>query len=102
MTIEYKFKILNVDEKNRCMEVEYTAEGLPTHIKGVRLPIITEHLEAVIDSFSPIPEWEYLLATVKVPEVMEGTISPIPTTKNQNNILSSPPTEFDLPTVIFE
>lgn len=100
MTIEYKFKILNVDEKNRCMEVEYTAKGLPTHIKGVRLPREGESLEALIDSFSPIPEWDYLLATVKVPEVMEGTI--YPTQPNVNYKLEPKATDIDLPTVIFE
>lgn len=84
MSIEYTYKIVNVDESARCMEIVYSADGHKTMHIGARLPFEGETLEEVIDVFAPIALWAQNKLTVIVPTVGQtGTIKPAdPVTAN--------------------
>lgn len=69
MTITYTYEIINVDEKNRCMEVVYSAEGRPAVHVSTRLPFEGESHETVIDLYSPVALWREQDLVVVVPEV---------------------------------
>ena len=69
MSIQYTYKIVNVDEAARCMEVVYTSEGHQTMHIGARLPYEGESLESVIAMYSPVALWLEQAATVVVPNV---------------------------------
>lgn len=69
MTITYTYEIINVDEKNRCMEVVYSTEGKPAVHVGTRLPFEGESHEYVIDLYSPVALWREQDLAVVVPEV---------------------------------
>jgi len=69
MSIKYTYKIVNVDEASRVMEVVYTSEGRQTMHIGARLPYAGESLEAVVGMYSPVAFWLEQAATVVVPTV---------------------------------
>ena len=77
MSIEYTYEIISVDAAAKCMEVVYSADGRQDMHVGVRLPFEGESLEAVIDSFSPVPYWLEQDMSVVVPAVgTTGRITP--------------------------
>ena len=55
--MEYTWKIIESDVKNRCMLVEYVSEGRQTYTISTRLPSAEEPLDAVIEMFAPLPLW---------------------------------------------
>jgi hypothetical protein len=76
--IEYTYEILSVDEPAKCMDVLYSSEGREPQLVGVRLPFEGEPLEAVIDSFSPVPYWLALEAKRDIPAIgTRGVIKPV-------------------------
>ena len=78
MSIEYTYTIVSVDATAKCMEVSYSSTGRETQLVGVRLPLVGESLEAVIDSYSPVQYWLDLEAERDVPEVgTTGVIAPV-------------------------
>ena len=87
MTIIYTYKITSVDEKNRCMEVEYSSKENPTMLIGTRLPYQGETVEDIIKIYSPVRYWEELNKQLLIVNVgQEGEIieePPIPPTKEE-------------------
>lgn len=78
--IPYSYKIINVDESARCMEVVYSADGHDTVHVGARLPYEGETLESVIKMYSPVSYWLERKQNVVVPEIgISGVIQPTTT-----------------------
>lgn len=79
MNIEYKYKIINVNEEARCMEIIYEATDRETMHIGARLPYVGEELESIVIMYAPIQYWLEKELSVQVPEVgISGVISPPP------------------------
>jgi hypothetical protein len=75
MSINYTYKIINVDEAARVMEIVYEAEGHPTQHIGARLPYEGETLDAIIRMYSPLVYWETQKLSVVTPDVgLTGSI----------------------------
>jgi hypothetical protein len=76
MSINYTYKIINVDEQARCMEIVYSADGhTPQHI-GARLPFEGEELEAVVRMYAPVAYWLEQKRAVVTPSVgAEGSVN---------------------------
>jgi len=90
MNIEYTYNIVSVDQKARCMEVVYSAEGHKTMHISARLPFEGETPEDVIKAFAPVPLWLELAKPVVVPTVgLSGTIptAPVVSAPNPNEVV---------------
>lgn len=80
MSIEYKYKVVAVNQAARCMEVVYSSEGRQTMHIGARLPYEGELLEDVIKMYAPVQMWLDMEAKVVAPEVgASGTVVPVAT-----------------------
>ena len=69
MSINFTYKIVRVDEENRCMDIVYEADGYPTQYIGARLPYEDEEIETVIRMYAPVPYWLETQRVFSVPEV---------------------------------
>ena len=69
MSINYTYKIINVDEQARCMEIVYDADGYSTYHIGARLPYEGEQLENVVRMYAPIGVWLESKKAVSAPPV---------------------------------
>lgn len=67
MSINYTYKIINVNVEARCMEIIYSADGYPTRHVSTRIPYEDELLEAVVRNMSPILYWEELKRNIIPP-----------------------------------
>jgi hypothetical protein len=76
MNIQYTYKIINVDEAARCMEVVYSSEGRQTMHISARLPYEGEGIEGVIEMYSPVAYWrEQEIPVVVPPAGLTGVLS---------------------------
>lgn len=55
--MNYAYTVTRVDQDAKCMEVEFTAEGFDPVVVGVRLPMLGENVDSVIQSFAPYAVW---------------------------------------------
>lgn len=55
--MNYSYKVIRVDQDAKCMDVEFTAEGIDPIVVGVRLPMLNEDVDSVIQSFAPHSVW---------------------------------------------
>lgn len=56
MAIEYTYEIKAVGPES--IEVEYKAKGHQTMLVGLPRPYVGDDLEAIIDQYAPILQWE--------------------------------------------
>lgn len=85
--ISYTYKIQKVDATSKVMEIEYSADGYATLLIGARLPLLSETLEQVVQSYAPIGTWVQEKAEVQVPaEGRVGTISSSPEVASANSL----------------
>lgn len=74
---DVSYVVLNVDEPNHCMLVEYSSEGRESIQVSMRIPFEGENIESVIASYSPENIWimkEAAKTTVEVGRT--GTLTP--------------------------
>lgn len=72
MAINYTYKIINVDQNARCMEIVYSANGHETLHIGARLPFEGETVEQIVRMYSPISYWVEKTLPVVIPDVGNG------------------------------
>lgn len=78
MRKEISYVVLNVDEANHCMLVEYSSEGRESIQVSMRIPFEGENIETVIASYSPENIWIMKEATKASIEVgRTGTLTPL-------------------------
>ena len=74
--IEVNYKVLDVDDANGCMLIEYSSEGRETLQVSVRIPWEGENLEKVIRSYAPINIWQMKeYSKIKVEKGLSGTFT---------------------------
>lgn len=77
MRKEISYVVLNVDEPNHCMLVEYSSEGRESIQVSMRIPFEGENIESVIAAYSPENVWLLKEATKANVEVgRTGTLTP--------------------------
>lgn len=76
MNVEYTYRIINVDEAARSMEIVYTSEEYGVLHVGARLPWKGERLEDIVMLYNPAQYWREQNNEVEPVEVgAEGTQS---------------------------
>lgn len=77
--ITYTYKVITSSLDNKTMEVEYTAEGYPTMLVGMPLPVGDVAIATVIEQYAPIHRWiESTAVPVSVPVGTSGVVSYAP------------------------
>ena len=78
--MNYSYVVTRVDQGAKCMEVEFTAEGFDPVVVGVRLPMLGENTDSVIQSFAPFAMWSP--PKIEYADVATGTsgsyVAPLP------------------------
>jgi len=75
MRKEVNYEIVQVDEENQCMLINFTSEGREPIQVSARLPFEHETLESVVNAYSPEGIW-YSRETKKA-NVQVGTTGTI-------------------------
>lgn len=76
MEITYTYKVTSVDNDNKCAEVLYESDNLPSHLVSVRFPFEDETLLDVIEMHAPVYQWSLLTRKVKALTVgQSGTVN---------------------------
>jgi hypothetical protein len=77
--ITYTYKVITSSPENKVMEVEYTAEGYPTMLVGMPLPVNDGDVSTIVEQYAPIHRWmESTAVVVNVPVGTSGIVSYAP------------------------
>lgn len=77
MDFAYTFEIVGVDEAAKCMEIKYSAEGLPDVHVGAPLPQQGQPLLNVVHAYAPKGVWvPYTVVHVAPPVGTTGSYTP--------------------------
>ena len=69
MEIQYIYRIVNVDESTKTMEIKYDSPQFGTLHVSARMPDIGETLENVVRQYEPIEFWKEQIKEVEPVEV---------------------------------
>jgi hypothetical protein len=84
--MQYSYTVTRVDQDAKCMEVEFTADTFDKVVVGVRLPILNEDVDSVIQSFAPLAIWQpQVIEYAEITVGKSGTyVPPTPEQLQQN------------------
>lgn len=89
--ITYTYKVIASSPENKVMEVEYTAEGYPTMLVGMPLPVNDGDVSTIVEQYAPIHRWlESTAIPVAVPVGTSGIVSYAP-------VVATPPIPSQTP-----